>query len=48
MTLEQLKSQAYDVLANIEFLQARLRELNQQIANYKVEETKEETKEENK
>ena len=44
MTLEQLKSQAYDVLANIEFLQARLRELNQQIANYKVEETKEENK----
>ena len=32
MTLIELKSQAYDTLANIEYLQKKLRELNQAIA----------------
>lgn len=36
--LKELKAQAYDLLANIEWLQAKLRETNQQIA----EETKKE------
>ena len=30
--LQELKAQAYDLLANIEWLQAKLREVNQQIA----------------
>ena len=46
MTLEQLKAQAYDTLAQVELWQAKLRDLNQQIVNYKVEEPKEEPKEE--
>lgn len=32
MTQEQLKAQAYDVLAQIQFLQKKLGELNEQIA----------------
>jgi hypothetical protein len=36
--LQELKAQAYDLLANIEFLQLKLREVNAQIA----EETKKE------
>lgn len=32
MTLTELKAQAYDTLANIEFLQKKLVEINQQIA----------------
>jgi hypothetical protein len=38
MTVEQLKAQAYDTLAEIERLQMVLRQLNLQIANYKEEE----------
>ena len=30
--LQELKAQAYDLLANIEFLQLKLREVNAQIA----------------
>ena len=30
--LQELKAQAYDLLANIEWLQAKLREINVQIA----------------
>jgi len=32
MSITELKAQAYDVLANIEFLQGKLREINAQIA----------------
>ncbi len=35
MTKEQLKAQAYDALANIEFWQKKLNDLNNQIANFK-------------
>jgi hypothetical protein len=31
MTLQQLKSEAYDILAQIEFLQLKLREKNEEI-----------------
>ena len=43
MTLIELKSQAYDTLANIEYLQKKLQELNQAIA----EELKKEQSESN-
>lgn len=39
MTLEQLKAEAYDCLVQIEQWQAKLREANQKIANWKPEET---------
>jgi len=32
MDLKDLKATAYDLLANIEYLQAKLREVNQKIA----------------
>lgn len=35
MTLEQLKAEAYDCISQIELWQAKLREKNQQIANWK-------------
>jgi hypothetical protein len=35
MTLIELKAQAYDILAQIEHLQHKLRETNNAIANYK-------------
>lgn len=38
MTLENLKAKAYDTLAQIEYLQIKLKELNQQIADFKPEE----------
>lgn len=38
MTLVELKAKAYDVLAQIEYLQRVLSELNSQIQNYKEEE----------
>jgi hypothetical protein len=39
MTLTELKAQAYDILAQIEFLQKKLQETNQQIAE-KINEEK--------
>lgn len=33
MTVTDLKAQAYDILAQIEFLQKKLQETNQQIAD---------------
>ena len=36
--LTQLKAQAYDLLANIEFLQSKLKEVNQKIAELTKEE----------
>ena len=44
MTLEQLKSQAYDLLAGIQNLQGRLQEVNNAIANFKPEAPAEEVK----
>ena len=38
MTLVELKAKAYDVLAQIEYLQRVLTEVNSQIQNYKEEE----------
>lgn len=38
MTLVELKAKAYDVLAQIEYLQRVLAEVNSQIQNYKEEE----------
>lgn len=35
--LQQLKAQAYDLLANIEFLQSKLRETNNEIAKLAAE-----------
>lgn len=35
--LQELKAQAYDLLANIEFLQAKLRETNNEIAKLAAE-----------
>ena len=35
MTLSELKASAYDALSNVEYWQLKLREINQQIANYK-------------
>ena len=37
-TLVELKAKAYDVLAQIEYLQAVLAEVNNKIRNYKEEE----------
>lgn len=34
MTLTELKAQAYDLLAQIEYLQRELAKTNQEIANY--------------
>lgn len=46
MTLHELKSQAYDCIANINAWQNKLKEINDQIANYKApEEPREEVKE---
>ena len=39
MTLTELKAQAYDILAQIEFLQNKLQETNQQIGE-KINEEK--------
>ena len=39
MTLTELKAQAYDILAQIEFLQKKLQETNQQIGE-KINEEK--------
>jgi hypothetical protein len=36
--LQELKAQAYDLLANIEFLQLKLREVNAQIAEQSKQE----------
>jgi flagellar hook-associated protein FlgK len=38
MTLQELKAQAYDAIAQINNWQAKLNELNQQIANFKEDE----------
>jgi hypothetical protein len=38
MDLKDLKSTAYDLLANIEYLQAKLREINLKIAELAKEE----------
>lgn len=38
MTLTELKAQAYDILAQIEYLQRELAKTNEMIANYKIEE----------
>lgn len=38
MTLQELKSAAYDALVQVEQWQAKLRELNQQIVSFKEEE----------
>jgi hypothetical protein len=38
MTLQELKSQAYDALVQIENWQMKLKETNQQIMNWKEEE----------
>lgn len=46
MELEKLKAQAYDIFAQMEFLQARLKEINNLIANHKSEEKPEEITEE--
>lgn len=35
MTLTELKAQAYDILAQIEYLQRELNKTNEQIAGYK-------------
>ena len=43
-TLEAKKSQAYDAIAQINNWQAKLNELNQQIANFKEDEKKDEKK----
>ena len=40
-SLVELKAKAYDVLAQIEYLQRVLSELNSQIQNYKEEEVAE-------
>lgn len=37
MTLEKLKSQAFDIIVQIQLLQAKLNEVNQEIVNYKPE-----------
>jgi len=44
MTLDQLKSSAYDAIAQINNWQAKLNELNQQISTFKVDEKKDEKK----
>jgi hypothetical protein len=46
MSLESLKAQAYDTLAQIETWQGRLRQLNQMIAQESAKPKKEEKKEE--
>jgi len=38
--LKELKSQAYDALANIEYWQAKLQELNKQIAELQAKQEK--------
>lgn len=43
-TIEQLKVEAYDCLAQIEAWQKKLRVINTQIANFKPAEVKEEIK----
>ncbi|MFY8167079.1 MAG: hypothetical protein ACOVJ8_10825 [Sediminibacterium sp.] len=40
MTLTELKAQAYDILSNLEFLQKKLQETNQAIAEKIKEEQK--------
>jgi hypothetical protein len=40
MTLIELKSQAYDILSNLEYLQKKLQETNQAIAEKIKEEQK--------
>ena len=42
MTLDQLKSQAYDAIAQMNNWQAKLNNLNQQIADFKPDEKVEE------
>jgi hypothetical protein len=39
MKLNDLKASAYDLLAQIEYLQKELLKINQQIINYKNEDT---------
>ncbi len=38
--IKELKAQAYDALANIEYWQAKLQELNKQIAELQAKEKK--------
>ena len=38
MNITELKAQAYDILAQIEFLQRKLQETNQQIAEQNADE----------
>jgi len=40
-TIEQLKALAYDILVNIEFLQGKLRETNNQISELQIKVKKE-------
>lgn len=35
MTLIELKAKAYDILAQLEYLQQELKKVNEEIANYK-------------
>lgn len=45
MTLTELKAQAYDILAQIEFLQKKLQETNQAIADQMQEDESAKTSE---
>jgi hypothetical protein len=45
--LKDLKSQAYDILANIQMMQNRLNEINNLIYNYKMPEIKKDEIKEN-
>lgn len=40
MTLQELKSRAYDLIVHLELCQAELRQVNQQIKDFKPEEVK--------
>ena len=42
MTLIELKAKAYDILAQLEYLQQELKKVNEEIANYKKPDVQEE------